>query len=294
LLEENQHKKAGKHFFCEKQTQKTFVRMSVAAFPMYDFPELRWATDSLWEFLASRLNRDNVIAPASLTRGVPLHALWTDPDLLLAQTCGYPLVTSLAGKVRLVATPCYDAPGCEGPLYRSAIVVRAADPAGSLAGLRGRRCAMNGRDSNSGMNVLRAAVAPLACGAHPFFSEIVETGAHTASAQAVATGRADVAAIDCVTWAHLQHLRPSAVGDLRVLEWTRATPGLPLITSNLTGPTTCGALREALLAVEQQAALAPVCQALRLHRFEAVPLSTYDSILALEQHAQDAAYPTLR
>jgi hypothetical protein len=33
---------------------------------------------------------------------------------------------------------------------------------------------------------------------------------------------------------------------------------------------------------------------LRLHRFEAVPLSTYDSILALEQHAQDAAYPTLR
>ena len=44
----------------------------------------------------------------------------------------------------------------------------------------GRRVAINGRDSNSGMNLLRAAVADLA-GGRPYFSRVIETGAHMAS-----------------------------------------------------------------------------------------------------------------
>jgi ABC-type phosphate/phosphonate transport system substrate-binding protein len=268
--------------------------MSLAALPMYDFPELRWATDALWTFVAGRLNRQGIDAPNALTRGMQLPELWTDPDLLLAQTCGYPLATSLAGKVRLLATPCYIAPGCYGPLYRSAIIVRATDPAASLADLRDRRCAMNDPASNSGMNVLRAAIAPLAAGAPRFFAEIIATGAHTASAQAVATGRADVAAIDCITWAHMQHLRPAETSGLRVLGWTAATPGLPLITSLLTDPPTCQALLEALTAVAQHCTLAPVRAALRLERFQAMPLSAYDAASELERHAHARGYPNLR
>jgi len=33
---------------------------------------------------------------------------WLSPDLLLSQTCGYPFITSLRGKVRLVGRPSYE------------------------------------------------------------------------------------------------------------------------------------------------------------------------------------------
>jgi ABC-type phosphate/phosphonate transport system substrate-binding protein len=258
----------------------------LAALPMYDFEELRPETDALWSGIAARLLDRGIAAPASLVRGLPLQEIWTGPKLLLAQTCGYPLVTSLAGRVTLVATPRYGAEGCDGILYRSAIVVRATDRATVLADLHGRRCAMNGPDSNSGMNVLRAAIAPLTRGAGRFFGGVMATGGHVASVQAVARGEADVAAIDCITWAHLQALRPFDTQGLRVLTWTDATPGLPLITAGRTDAATIGALRDALADV----ASAP----LLLSGVEFVPLSAYEAILALEQRARALDYPVLR
>src|SRR3546814_3772619 len=79
-----------------------------------------------------------------------LAALWTAPDLLFSQTCGYPLTHALAGRVTLVATPIYDCPGCDGGRYRSEILVRADDAAGQPADLKGRRAAVNAAESKSG------------------------------------------------------------------------------------------------------------------------------------------------
>jgi ABC-type phosphate/phosphonate transport system substrate-binding protein len=259
---------------------------------MYDFHELRVATDALWDAIAARLGAEGIGAPAALTRGGPLDALWTDPDLLLGQTCGYPLATTLKGRVTLLATPCYLAPGATGTRYRSAVVVRANHPASTLADLRFSRCAINDAASNSGMNLLRAEIAPLA-GANRFFSHIVMTGSHAASVLAVAGGDADVAAIDCVTWAHLRHLRPETTAGLRVLAWTAESPGLPLITSLDTTPEVRDALRRALASVARDPTLAPVRQNLRLDGFEMLTLADYDAVLALEQEAQKAGYPEL-
>jgi ABC-type phosphate/phosphonate transport system substrate-binding protein len=256
---------------------------------MYDFPELRWATDALWAAVAARVPG----APAHLDRARGLEDIWTDPDLLLAQTCGYPLMTSLAGKVALVATPRYRAEGCDGALYRSAVVVRADDPARCLGDLRGRRCAVNSGDSNSGMNVLRAEIAPLAMGGQ-FFDEIMMTGSHAASLQAVAQGGADVAAIDCVTWAQVQRLRPDETRRLWVLGWTRASPGLPLVTSV---GTDAQMMRRLVLALDEVAAhpgLAAVRGELLLDGFDATPMADYGTILRLEREARDLGYPVLR
>ncbi len=261
---------------------------------MYDLPELRPATDALWAAIAARLRDRGVAAPEALSRSTDLPALWTDRRLLLGQTCGYPLVTSLAGKVALIATPAYLAEGCDGAFYRSAVVVRASDNAGSLADLRGRRCAVNDAASNSGMNVLRAAIAPLANGAARFFAETIMTGAHAASVTAVADGRADVAAIDCVTWAHLQHWRPEAAGKLRVLTWTEATPGLPLIAAAATSDETRSALAGALEDVAADPALAEMRAALLLEGFVRVAAAAYGRIVALERAAVLAGYPILQ
>ena len=238
---------------------------------MYDFPEVRRATDALWGGIARRLPGP----PVGLTRREDLLAVWTDPDLLLAQTCGYPLVTTLKGRVALVATPRYTAEGCEGAWYRSAIVVRADDAAQGVADLRGRRCAVNGLDSNSGMNLLRGAVSAFVEGGEMFFGATVLTGAHAASLRAVAQGEADVAAIDCVTWALLGRVRPAAVAGLRVLGWSAASPGLPLITAM--GGDVAG-LRAVLEEVAVDPGVAWAREALLLEGFSVLPLSDYDVI----------------
>jgi ABC-type phosphate/phosphonate transport system substrate-binding protein len=263
--------------------------MKIAALPMYDFPELRWATDAVWAAIAARVPG----APAALERSREIDDVWTDPDLLLAQTCGYPLMTSLAGRVRLLATPRYRAEGCDGPNYRSAVIVRAGDPAATLADLRGRRCAVNGTGSNSGMNVLRAAIAPLATNGR-FFDQVAITGSHEASIEAVAQNIADIAAIDCITWAQLQRLRPDSVAGLRVLDWTEASPGLPLITSEHTSAHALSRLANALLDLNADQTLAPALAALLIDGFEILPLQAYAAILDLEHRASRLGYKVLQ
>lgn len=264
-----------------------------AALSMYDLPELRQANDALWAAIVERLRARNLFeAPDQLTRDVPPDALWADPDLFLAQACGFPLATRLEGQVRVVATPRYRARGCDGADYRSAVVVRADSPASSLDDLRGSRCAVNDLASNSGMNLLRAEIAPLA-GGRPFFKSVILTGAHAASAEAVAAGEADIAAIDCVTWAHLQRLRPALAGGLRALTWTVRNPGLPLITSLGTSPAHLTALRGALDDVARDPGLREVRQALLLEGFSLVPAEHYRAALRLQDIAIGLGYPHL-
>jgi ABC-type phosphate/phosphonate transport system substrate-binding protein len=250
----------------------------IAALPMYDFAWLRPATDALWSAIAHHLGLS-----IALTRDADLDAIWTAPDLLLAQTCGYPLTTRL--DARVVATPIYDAPGCQGAWHRSAIIVRHDDPAATLADLAGRRAAINARDSNTGMNLLRAAVAPHARDGR-FFGTVIETGAHRRSLSAVIAGQADVAAIDAVTFALLRDRYPSINRRLRVLDWTASTPGLPLITAAARDDDMVAALRHALDAI------GPV-PALRLAGFAVLDRRDYNVIPSLERQAIRLGYAVL-
>jgi hypothetical protein len=76
----------------------------VAILPMYDFAELTEAHERLWAAVAEALAADGVPAPPLLTADavVGLRDAWLDPDLFLSQSCGWPLVTELAGRVTVV------------------------------------------------------------------------------------------------------------------------------------------------------------------------------------------------
>ncbi|MGZ6038916.1 MAG: phosphate/phosphite/phosphonate ABC transporter substrate-binding protein [Phenylobacterium sp.] len=264
----------------------------VSALPMYDFPELREANDTLWAALRASLAAQRLVAPSRLTRTGDLAALWRDPQLLLAQSCGYPLATSLRGAVQLVATPRYRAPGSDGPFHRSAIIVAASSPVERLAELKGSRLALNSWDSNTGMNLLRDSVSHVAQ-RRPFFSETHVTGAHLSSLTAIAEGRADVAAIDNVTYAHIRRLYPALAAEVRILQWTVSTPGLPLITSRFSSPSTLRALRRALQAVAADPALAAARRELLLDGIGVLPVRPYREVLALEHGAAARGYPVL-
>jgi ABC-type phosphate/phosphonate transport system substrate-binding protein len=225
-------------------------------------------------------------------RAIPVAVLWRHPQLLLAQSCGYPLVTSLRGAVKVVATPRYRAPGCQGSSYRSAIVVAATNPAATLAELRGARCAANDPASNSGMNLLRAMIAPLAGGGR-FFRSVQWSGSHGESLAMITRDEADIAAIDCVTFDHLRALEPALVSALRVIGWTDVSPGLPLVTAAGTDDRTLAALRTALADIVTDTAVAATLDALLIDGFDVLSLDMYQCVIKLRRRAAALGYPEL-
>lgn len=213
------------------------------AFPMYDISPP--ATDALRAALLGYFPQAQFIRPGDLVES------WLDDDLLLSQACGYPLVTRLHD-VQVVGAFHYSAPGCAGPEYRSLLVTRAAESGASTEAFRDRAAAANAPDSQSGYRALLKAVG----GDAAFFSRIVWCGSHRSALLAVQRGEADLAAIDCVTFALLARYVPDALAGLAVIGETPAAPGLPLITSRATSPQTLAALRGALAAIARDKAVA--------------------------------------
>jgi ABC-type phosphate/phosphonate transport system substrate-binding protein len=105
--------------------------------------------------------------------------------------------------------------------------------------------------------------APLAEAGH-FFSEATQTGSHAASLKLVAAGKADVAAIDCVTFALLSRYRPSALTNVRELCRSASAPGLPYVASVAIGGQCVAQLRKGLQAVMCDPVLAEARAALLL------------------------------
>jgi ABC-type phosphate/phosphonate transport system substrate-binding protein len=264
----------------------------VAALPMYDFPEIFAANDALWRRIADGLRRRGVDAPAGLTRERDLVDLWRDPGLIFAQTCGYPFMTALQDRAVLVATPEYAFPGCDGADHCSFIVCSTQDPRRELAAFRGAVAAVNSWDSDTGMNLFRAAIAPVANG-RPFFSEVVVTGSHAASFAAVAEGRADLAAIDCVSFGLLRRLRPELVARVAIVAESPSSPGLPFIASANLPDKTLAAVRECLFEAIADPDLAPSRAALGLRGERVLTAAEYGRVLDYEREAAAAGYPKL-
>lgn len=251
--------------------------MKIAVLPMYDLPEVARATDALWAALARRLRAGGLEdVPDRLERAADPHEVWASPNLLFAQTCGFPLTHAFAGRLALVATPCYAAAGCEGATYCSRIVVRADDPRPAFDRFAGAVAAINSEDSHSGCNMLRWRVAREA--QRPFFSKVDRTGSHLASLDALRSGRVDIAAIDCVTFALLERHRPHAVDGVRVLEDTPRAPALPFVTAAGASVREIALLREGVMEIVRDPALAAVRSELLLAGAEVLPLARYDAI----------------
>jgi ABC-type phosphate/phosphonate transport system substrate-binding protein len=264
----------------------------IAVLPMYDFPWTAVANDALWAAIVARLAEAGVRAPKRLTRGGDLAALWRHPGLVFGQTCGYPYVTGLKDAVALIATPEYAFPGCVGAAHRSFIIRAARDQRRGLGEFRGGIAALNARDSNTGMNLFRATIAPIAGGA-PFFSSVVVTGSHEASVEAVAEGRADLASIDCVTFALLRRGRAELVERVAVVAETPLSPGLPFIASARLGRSTIDAARKALFAALAEPNLAEARDVLGLKGARAATRADYDRVTEIERDAAGAGYPLL-
>lgn len=251
---------------------------------MYPLPELADAQAAWWDGLARHWRAAGLRdVPAATSFPDEPYELWLAPDLFLAQTCGYPLTHRLRDRVTLVATPCYGAPGCAGSDYCSRVIVRADSGIRTVGDLAGKVAAVNGYDSQSGWNALRHTLTPILKGDD--FPRTVETGAHRASVAAIREGRADVAAIDCVTWALLGAVAPREVKGLRVLTDTAPAPSLPYITRRDIAASDLQRLRGGLKAAIADPELAQARRALMIRDVVVLPIAAYDRILQIEAAA---------
>ena len=265
----------------------------IANLGMYDPPWLHAANDALWTAIRTRLGvRGYSGVSDALDRARPLAAIWHDPRLLVGQTCGYPLMTQLGEAVTVIGTPVYDLPGCDGTRHCSFVIVAEGAPFRGLDDLRGCRVALNDNRSNTGMNLLRHAVAPLARDGR-FFGTVVETGGHLKSMESVRRGETAVAAIDCVTFGLAARHRPDLTSGLRILARTAPGPALPFVTHGGASAEVVVVLRQALNEAIAAAAQEPRIGDLALRHVAPAGLADYGVLLRYETEAMAAGYPTL-
>ncbi|WP_397451775.1 phosphate/phosphite/phosphonate ABC transporter substrate-binding protein [Pseudomonas sp. NA-150] len=198
---------------------------------MYVAPDRVRAANHTWLTRILQLlgaNRDDASALA-------LKPLWLSPNLLLSQTCGYPLMTALRGKVRVIGRPDYQLPHSANGNHCSLLLARNEDPRTELAQFYDSHGLINNEDSNSGMNLLRHRIAFLQRDGR-FFASVSLTGGHRDSLRWLREGKGDLAAIDSVTYDYLARDASEEVAGLRVIERSALSPTLPYI-----GPVTLDA-----------------------------------------------------
>jgi ABC-type phosphate/phosphonate transport system substrate-binding protein len=270
--------------------QASEERWLLASLPWYDLAELRHETDQLWQELKRHFRRSALPnVPEYLNRHVAYERQWTSPAFFFGQACGYDVRMAYADHLQVVATPCYDVPGCDGSNYRSYVVVRDDSPWHDVHELKGTRCVINTPTSHSGMNVLRALVAPLHEDGR-FFRNVAMSGAHEASLRMIQQGRVDVAAIDCVTFALLARYRPQELQGTRVIHETDLVPAPPYVTAAGTPPDVLASMRRAVLQAFDEESLAAARSRLMISGVEILPDDAYTPIESLECLATEHEY----
>lgn len=228
----------------------------IASLPMYDRPETAAANDRLWDGIRHALARSlpgDAKLPQTLTRSGDPWDDWSQPDLLLSQTCGMPYRTQLHRRLTLLGSGDHRLPGCPAGYYGSVLVMHRDAASDAPAKWPALRFACNEARSHSGWAAAGNHLAELGLA----FTDIALTGSHRASAHAVAIGQADLASLDAVSWQMIQRWERWAEA-LAVVATTVSSPALPFVTAHpALAPALTDALRQAIaaLSAEDQACL---------------------------------------
>ncbi|MBD0680983.1 phosphate/phosphite/phosphonate ABC transporter substrate-binding protein [Pseudomonas sp. PSB11] len=255
------------------------MKRQLAELLMYVAPEpVRQANERWLSRILERLG-----ATRRSAEGLSLMDLWLSPHLLLTQTCGYPLMTALPGRVRIIGRPRYELPDASGGNHCSLLLGRADDPRRSLPAFRDSRGVINGEDSNSGMNLLRHRLAPLHQDGR-FFADVGISGSHRGSLRWLREGKADLAAIDSVTFAYLARHAKEEVAGLRIVNRSAFSPTLPYITATTVTEQQAGHIRQVMNQALQEPGVAEI---LGLQAILPATDSDYQIVLDYQREAED-------
>ena len=110
---------------------------------------------------------------------------------------------------------------------------------------------------------------------------------------AVADGVADLASIDCVSFALLERGRSERVGRVAIVAESPLSPGLPFIAAAGLPQATIAAVRGALFAALADPHLAETRAALGLKGARFATPADYDRVIEIEREAASMGYTRL-
>jgi len=249
--------------------------MTLAVLAMYPFAHLSDAYDELWAAIAARVDD----APERLDRDVEVHASWLRDDLLLGQTCGWPLVTRLADRVAVIGAFDHAVGFAADGTYRSVLVASRAVAVDQWRADPQYMVAVNDLESLSGWVSMC-----WAWGGPP--PNCLVTGSHVESMRAVAQGRANIASIDAVTYEFEAEAEPETVSHLQVVGHGPVVPSLPLVTS-IEHAHRVAELRDAVRGAVADPAAAAALARLRIRGFVPLDLSDYEPLRSMDHLLHD-------
>lgn len=235
---------------------------------MYPFPQVRAETNRLWQSIRRNLGW----GPDELEWNIVTPVVWREPDLLIAQCCGWPLVAELPDTIAAVGSFDYSVPDAHDGTYRSLIVTATGRSMDELRADPTTVAAVNDYSSLSGWISLRNVWQGK--------PESFVTGAHIESVVAVRDGRAQVACIDAVSWNLFEEFEPARIAGLRIIGQGPRIPCTPLFVPAVHAGRV-GELRAAIAAMVADPNLADDRRALRIRGFVPRDLADYQPVLAL-------------
>jgi ABC-type phosphate/phosphonate transport system substrate-binding protein len=214
---------------------------------MYDHAAIADKTDLWWQVIREELLLRGISAPSHLTRNDDSRSIWTNPDLLLTQCCGYDLMVNGYVELEPIVTPVYGYDDSENGNYCSYIIVSKSSGIVTASDLKNCKLAVNGYRSHSGYNAMREFMAEeLGPGEHG--QALLVSGSHYNSMTLVADGEISAGAIDCVTYGIVASYAPALVERLTVLGKSPTHAVLPYAVPSTMDAETKAVLQSALFA----------------------------------------------
>ena len=170
------------------------------------------------------------------------------------------------------------------PVYFCDVVVRRDGPIQSFAELEGGSWAYNDTCSLSGYYSLLEKLTQLAAD-ESYFEEMLCSGSHLNSIEAVASGEVDAAAIDSNVLRIRLREMPALREQLRVIESWGPFPIQPVVVRSTLHPEVKEGLRAAFLSMQENPRTRRLLDKFDLSRFVAVSQEDYSpAVLAFESH----------
>lgn len=142
-----------------------------------------------------------------------------------AWLCGYPFLQH-ENNLALLGIPIWRG----APLYQSYLIVRADDPASSIADLRGGTHAYSDPDSNSGWLVTASDIVRMGERPERYFSRTLFAYGHRNVARSVARGLTRSGSIDGYVWEALAQVEPELTARTKVIGRSEKLGFPPFVT----------------------------------------------------------------
>jgi phosphonate transport system substrate-binding protein len=228
-------------------------------------------------YFESRLKRPVVFIQRASYREITEHL--RNGKLDFAWLCGYPFISNKA-YMGLLAVPLYQGK----PTYRSYLIVPASDTrTESIADLRNKVFAFSDPDSNSGYLVPVHELHQIGEKSGTFFGKTFFTWSHRKVVEAVAAGLAQGGAVDGYVFDTLMLQDPQLAARTRISKVSMEFGFPPFVFGKTASPQVVSAMRNALIAMAEDAEGLKLLQRLRLDGFVAGEERMFDDIARMRQ-----------